>query len=307
MMHGRLRKFSGEVDIQAMVDVARAFPEDNLHVVDLPYRLSSWALDDPDNVGIWESADGRVLAWVMMQSPFWMVDYAFHRKVGKEMHREILAWAEERARAITTSPFGRPTWFVSVFTSQIDRICDLEEAGFESQANTWEKVLLQRSAQNPGRVWNAPPGFHIRPIMGESEVGAYVELHRSVFESKNMTADWRLRTLLRPEYQPELDLVAVAPDGRLAAFCICWISEDALGMPVGQIEPLGVHKDFRGSGLGRAILSEGLRRLFLRGASLVLVETDKNRYAALGAYKAVGFQTAAGVLIYGKDILLDIR
>jgi hypothetical protein len=47
------RESSGETDIQAMIGLARVSPADNLHVVDLPCRVSSWALDDPDNVGLW--------------------------------------------------------------------------------------------------------------------------------------------------------------------------------------------------------------------------------------------------------------
>jgi len=47
------RRFGGAADIQAMTALARASAADNLHVVDLPYRFSSWALDDPANVGLW--------------------------------------------------------------------------------------------------------------------------------------------------------------------------------------------------------------------------------------------------------------
>ena len=116
-----------------------------------------------------------------------------------------------------------------------------------------------------------------------------------------MTAEWRTRTLRRPEYLSDLDLVAVAPSGRLAAFCICWLNRDSEGNPSGQIEPLGVHKDFRRLGLGQAILSEGLQRLYLRGAERIYVETDKYRNAALGLYEAVGFCLIQDVWVYRKD------
>jgi len=61
-------------------------------------------------------------------------------------------------------------------------------------------------------------------VAGASEVQDYVELHRAVFESTNMTHAWRARTLGCLGYLHDLDLVAVAPDGRLAAFCIGWLS-----------------------------------------------------------------------------------
>lgn len=144
-------------------------------------------------------------------------------------------------------------------------------------------------------------GVHIRPLAGESEVEAYVQLHRAVFESKSMTVEWRTRTLRRPEYRADLDLVAVAPDGRLVAFCICWLATDAGGKPSGQIEPLGVQEGFRQLGLGRAILFEGLRRLDSCGADKTHVETDKHRNAALKLYEAAGFRPLRDVLVYRKD------
>ena len=102
-----------------------------------------------------------------------------------------------------------------------------------------------------------------------------------------------------PAYIPDLDLVAVAPDGSLAAFCVCWLGKHR--EISGQIEPLGVHPRWRRLGLGRAILSEGLRRLHLHGATQVYVETDNYRNAAFGLYESAGFQVIEHVLVYRKD------
>jgi ribosomal protein S18 acetylase RimI-like enzyme len=145
-----------------------------------------------------------------------------------------------------------------------------------------------------------PPGFAIRPLAGQREVEAYVELQRAVFGSKNMTPEWRARTLRQREYIPDLDLVAAAPDGRLAAFCICWLA-DVPGLGTcGQVEPLGVHDDFRGVGLGRAILCEGLRRLRAHGAEKIYMETDRFRNAALGLYESAGFRVIRDVWVYRR-------
>jgi len=299
------RQVSGETDIQAMIALAPVYPTDILHVVDLPYRLSSWALDYLDNVGLWVNAQDQLLAWAVMQTPFWTIDYACYPGAGTHLHRQLLAWADHRARQVLDTPSGRPSWFVMVFAGQADRIRDLEEAGFVSQANAgeepWSKVLMQRPAQMPVADYALPAGFIIRPLAGENEVEAYVQLHTAVFENKNMTAEWRTRTLRRPEYLSDLDLVAAAPDGRLAAFCVGWLNQRSDEDPSGQIEPLGVHQDFRQLGLGRAILSEGLRRLYLCGADRIYVETDKYRNAALELYLAVGFRPIQDVLVYRKD------
>jgi mycothiol synthase len=113
-----------------------------------------------------------------------------------------------------------------------------------------------------------------------------------------MTVAWRKNTLRRSEYKPDLDLVIVAPDGRLAAFCICWL--DSIS-EAGQVEPLGVHCDFRSLGLAKAILLEGIRRLHSHGATQIFVETDNYRNAAFRLYESVGFQVIQDVLVYRKN------
>lgn len=297
------RNFSGNADLEAMAELVRKFPAENLHVVDLPYRLSSWSFDFPENIRLWMDENGQLLAWAVLQVPFWTMDYAVHPEF-QHLHPQILKWADEQAQKIINTPSGHPAWFVTVLASQTDRIRDLEQIGFASQAdvgeNSWTQVLMEYSIQTPDEL-NLPEGFHIRPLNGANEVEAYVELHRAVFESKNMTTEWRQRTLQRPEYVPDLDLVAVAPDGQLASFCICWLYKDTNGNVSGQIEPLGVHADFRKLGLARAILVEGLKRLSAKGVTQIYVQTDNYRNAAFHLYESVGFRVIQDILMYRKD------
>lgn len=285
-----------------MADLARQFSENNLHVIDLPYRLSSWALDDPDNVRLWFGENGQLVAWAVLQTPFWTIDYACHPDVEIDLHREILRWADERAQAIVSTSYGHPAWFVTVFSGQANRIHDLEIAGFKCQADvgedSWSKVLMRRSAQTPIKRYEPHSSFTIRTLAGEEEVEKYVELHRSVFESKNMTSAWRARTLEHPNYTRELDIVIESPTGQLVAFCICWFDQE---LRAGHVEPLGCHKDFRQHALGRVALSEGLRRLQELGAQNIHVETDNYRNTAFRLYESFDFQVIQDVLIYRKD------
>lgn len=287
-----------------MADLVRQFPDENIHVVDLPYRLCSWSFDYPENIRLWTREDGQLLAWAVLQVPFWKIDYAYNPEFQNTLHPQILKWADEQAGKIVGTPSGHPAWFVAVLPSQTDRKCDLEEAGFTSQENvgenSWAQILMKHSMQSPNEAKLAD-GFHIRPLHGASEVNAYVELHRSVFESKNMTVEWRKRTLQRAEYIPDLDLVAVAPNGQLAAFCICWLAKSPNGEFSGQIEPLGVHAAYRRLGLGQAILSEGLRRLQSKGAGQIYVQTDHYRNAAFKLYESSGFHVIQDILMYRKD------
>jgi ribosomal protein S18 acetylase RimI-like enzyme len=296
--------FSGAADIPSMLALAHAFPSEHLRVIDLPYRLSSWALDDPANAALWRDSGDQLIAWAVLQTPFWTIDYVIHPVAEQALHRQVLDWAERRAEAIAGTPAGLPAWNVMAFADQAGRILDLIAAGFANQADagedSWSKVFLRRPASRPLTTGNHPPGFSLRPLAGESEVAAYVDLHRAVFQSKNMTAGWRGRTLHAPGYRPDLDMVAVTPDGHLAGFCIGWLGRRD-GVVAGQIEPFGVGREHRSLGLAWALLAETVRCLYQSGAEYVYVETDNYRDAALGIYQAIGFEVVRDVLVFRKD------
>jgi ribosomal protein S18 acetylase RimI-like enzyme len=301
------RIYQDSRDQQRMMALVRAQPQDHLHNIDLPYRFSSWAFDASDNIRLWEDQHGDLLAWAVLQTPFWAIDYAYHPAAPDTIHSQILAWADAQARQQHNTAYGRPAWFVNVFDWQQQRQRDLEAYGFVSQADqgedSWTKVLFEHDREHPLPAYPLPTGCSIRPLRGVEEVDAYAALHRAVFESESMTAAWRGRTLRHADYQPDLDLVAVDSDGQLAAFCICWFTPNGIeGRPSGQIEPLGVRADMRRHGLGRTILAEGVRRLYQHGAEHVVVETDNYRNAAFALYTAAGFRVSQNVLVYRKDV-----
>jgi len=205
-----------------------------------------------------------------MQTPFWCIDIVLHPDDEAEFPR-LLAWANQRAARLVGNDYGRPLWFIYLPGGPgrpVLRAPVLEAAGFASQTavakDPYAMVLMEHNGQAVPLA-SPPPGFTIRPLAGEAEVPAYVACHQAVFQSDSMRAGWRARTLAHAAYQPELDLVALDAAGRVAGFCIGW-----LGPHGGQIEPLGVHPDYRGRGLGRALLAGALRRMQARGASRIL-------------------------------------
>jgi mycothiol synthase len=296
-----LRSLKNEQEKMQMLSLAKQYAEENLHVGDLLYRLGSWALDDPANVALWFDQD-ELVAWAVLQTPWWTIDYVCAPDYISRLHREIIAWADERAKAALDTPYGHPVWFIMAFSGQSERIRDLEGAGYACQADvgedSWSKVLLCRSVQTPVRDIQPPDGFTVRPLAGEAEVEKYVELHQAVFESKNMTVDWRRRTLKFPGYLPELDLIVEAPDGRLGAFCICWFDKER---KTGHVEPLGSLQEFRRYALGLVALSQGLRRLQAMGAEKIYVETDDYRDTAFRLYQSFGFEVIQKVLVFRKE------
>jgi ribosomal protein S18 acetylase RimI-like enzyme len=287
-------------DVAEMLNLALAFPTTNLHTIDLPYRLSSWALDEPENVALWRDG-GRLVGWAVLQTPFWALDVSLDPDAEGELLPRVLEWADARALAVRGGAYDRPSWYVHVFGDLEGRRSALERHGYACQADigedSWTRVLLRRTGCPPDPQ-PIPPGFAIRPLV-PSDVDAYVELHRAAFESKNMTREWRARTLSAAHHRQEADLVAVAPDGRLVGFCIGWLGNGLA--PTGQIEPLGIARDAREHGLGAALLTVCVRRLLAAGAHDLLVETDTYRAPALGLYEGLGFEPLRDVFVYRKD------
>ena len=286
------RPSAGERDFARMDALAIRALGDALHVVDLPWRLASPSARMPDRSCLWEDASGELIAWAVLQFPAWhCLDYVVRPDLrSPDLEREILTWACARLETEAAGRGGPLPFYVSARAGDTMRISAIEQAGFSRQ--DWGYVHLIRELSEPIPEPALPHGFIIRSLAGEDDVNAYVSAHRAAFGSANMTTDWRRATLRDPRYVSDLDLVAIAPDGALAGFCVCWITPPLAERRVAQVEPLGILPGYQRKGLGRALLAEGLRRARTLGAGQMAVNAESYNTASRGVYEAMGFRPA---------------
>jgi ribosomal protein S18 acetylase RimI-like enzyme len=120
------------------------------------------------------------------------------------------------------------------------------------------------------------------------------------------TVEEHRHRLARPHYNPELDLIAIAPDGTFAAFSLCGIDPEdnaANKRNEGWIHILGTRRGFRKIGLGRAILLESMHKLKAAGIDTAVLGVDaENPTGALRLYESVGFYKVNTGVTYQKDL-----
>ena len=176
-----------------------------------------------------------------------------------------------------------------------------------------EPVLgMRRSAVDE---WlELPAGYAVRAVDPERERGARVDVHRAAWRPGSLPFATE-RPDVDPEatssfttsdydavraawlYDPQLDLVVVAPNGDFAGCCIAWY-DAATG--VAEIEPMGVVPEHRGHGLAVAMCQAVTARVYAMGGRELFINTGpRSEYPAPGrAYTKAGFETFERAVLY---------
>jgi mycothiol synthase len=100
-----------------------------------------------------------------------------------------------------------------------------------------------------------------------------------------------------PCYHRDLDVVAVKPDGVIAAYVNGWI--DPVNR-IGDFGPVVALPAYRRRGLTRAALLEGLQRMHSLGMDRVCVSTGVSNTPAIRLYESIGFMRMNKDLEYVK-------
>lgn len=292
-----MREWQSEGDLLLMAELLRSLPLPTRHLIDLPWRLSSPALTSGRDARVWQHANGRLVGFAAWQGSWATLDYFVRPGIYQAaVEAAIFDWADQRFRELDRERGHPLPYWVEFREDDQERRQVIEAYGF-SLNNPHSYIQFQHSLTGPLVEVAIPAGFTLRSLAGAYEADAYVALHRTTFKSTSMTLDWRLRSLRMPQYQPGLDLVAVAPGGQLVGFCIGWLDDERY---IAQIEPMGVHPHFQHLGLGHALLIEMLRRFKAHHASSTLVETESTRLDARALYTSVGFQSVHTIIRKGK-------
>ena len=291
---------------------ARDPQNDYPHIGDLQWWCRDGSLDDQQNWHFWYQEDGEAVALALVAGD--EIVCLLHPDFRTpERYQMVHQWAAQRVQARATQQgenqyeIWEQAWGIAS-GDDLAIVSFLEREGYERQAMSY--LCYRRPLIEPAPAPVLPAGFTIRPIAGEAEAEMRAALQHDAFFRGGSKAyeEGTLRQLAvmnMPHYDPQLDLMVMAPDGTPAAGCICWV--DPVNR-VGLFEPVGTRPQFRRLGLATALMLGGLERLRERGMQAALVtgphpgkEEESTAFTSSRfVYEAVGFQLLCRTGLYHK-------
>ncbi len=315
------RAYAGEADLPALVELLETCEAvDRLGLVTseaaLRAELCEPGFDPARDLRLWQDAGGALLAmgrlWVApLDEQAEVIVWLYVRPAarGGDLEDRIIAWAEGRAREAARER-GAPARLRShVRESQTERIALLERHGLRL-ARSFLRMACRLDEPPPQAA--PPAGYTIRPLAGVDEALLWADTYNASFGDH-----WNAHTagpeymahLIEhdPDYRADGNLVALAPGGGAAGICYCYISPEERDDDgaVGWVETLGVRREYRRAGLGRALLLAGLRWLHAQGAASARLSVDADSpTGATRLYGACGFRPVLVNRVYLKEDLL---
>jgi GNAT superfamily N-acetyltransferase len=172
---------------------------------------------------LWEDASGQPVAFALIAQPGSSLAFQVHPEAqGQGLEAEILAWGLEHMQAMArVRGVPRELWCRCHEVEQ-ERRSFLEAAGFQPLSE--RDLRLVHPLALPLPSVSLPEGFSLKLGVEQAELDVYQGLHQAVFDGMSMGMDYHKSSA----YHPELDLIAVEPTGRFAAFCQCelkWVTD----------------------------------------------------------------------------------
>jgi ribosomal protein S18 acetylase RimI-like enzyme len=221
---------------------------------------------------LWE-ADGQLIAFLMPDGGIGEAHFCVHPEFhSRELAEEMLAVAEERLAA--SQPDGSRKLFLWAADSD-----DLLRGLFVDHGygkDDWPERQWHRDLDAPIPDVHVPPGYVIRSLGDGLELlercyASGLGFHQGdikIAVENREDPGWYRNIQTAPLYRRDLDLVAIAPDGSIAAFCTIWFDDVTRSA---YFEPVATVPAHQQRGLGKALLAEGLRRLQRIGATRAFV------------------------------------
>ncbi|MDQ3349043.1 MAG: ribosomal protein S18-alanine N-acetyltransferase [Acidobacteriota bacterium] len=127
--------------------------------------------------------------------------------------------------------------------------------------------------------------WSISRLAGDAELDRVVALEAASFANP-----WTREMLARELRHSDVTRVYVVKlqDGRVVAFCACWLVVDEV-----HINTLAVEEGERRQGIATALLEHVLADLAAAGATHATLEVRRSNAAALRLYERLGFAVAA--------------
>jgi mycothiol synthase len=310
-----LREFRGEADLDPLIALLEAVAEH-------------------DKDGMEVSIDEIRFEWISVEPGWirdlrvWEVEGRFVASVG------ALHAVEDEKRRVYLWHDVHPDWREPAFVDETTRVaCDASSKLVNGSGamrsvtgphQEWKRSSLERAGFAHVRNFNRmsapiaeaiivpelPDGFQIRPLDPATEVEAWVSAANAGFadhfEPHQMTADEKRHRMTEPGYLPEIDLVLVRDAHQIVGIGTNSTETMANGDKRGWVHLLALLPEYRGRGLGRALLLCSMAGLRQAGFDRAYLGVDSgNESGALKLYTSVGFQLESQFLLYARDIDRD--
>ncbi|MEV6249335.1 GNAT family N-acetyltransferase [Streptomyces sp. NPDC051742] len=262
-----------------------------LHTGDLGWFWRFGAEATAAAVRTW-SRDGRILAVGLLDGPGLLrLTMAPDAQRDEELARRLVEDVTEPERGVL--PEGK----VDIETPAGSLVRDLLfEDGWKA-GEPW--TPLRRDLAEP----LGDPGVRIEVVGPET---AYVRaaVQRASFDGSTFTEDhWHTMAAGLPYADADARCL-VAYDDRDNAVAAVTVWSAGPGRP-GLLEPMGVHRDHRGHGYGRAVSVAAAAALQELGSSSAIVFTPSGNVGALATYRSAGFRQRPEVQDQRRDDALD--
>jgi ribosomal protein S18 acetylase RimI-like enzyme len=254
------------------------------HVGDITWGLRQHQGREGEwTIQIWRDGD-RPVAWSWLKGDRGLLEFDVRRD-RLDLLDEILAEPEARTAV--------------AFEDDDEVRAALERHGFTSQGAEMNRHgclmhFLERDLPEAPEPPSPPDGFRYRTVV-PGDFAERVEIHREVWAPSRMTESSFAMVQASWPYRASLDCVVEAPDGRFAAYCLVWPDDENR---VGELEPVGVREEFRRRGLGAAVCTFALQRLYEEGGREAIVYCMNDVACAL--YESIGFRRHATLVGYSR-------
>ncbi len=290
------RLYETERDLAHMLDLlmegrSRADDWHYCHIGDLVWRffMISCRGDPREDIRLWYDAD-KLIGYAVLGGDDVSVDWqVLPEYEWRGIEIETMAWAETRLAELAVH--DPQEWGGDVAArspaDNLKRIAFLEEREFVRGRYSEVNLIRPLDASITDPI--LPAIGRVRGMAGAEDVSNRAGAHRDVWRPytvSNVSDDDYARFMRLPGYDPNLDIVAVAPDGVIGAYAMGWIDPVNL---IGDFGPVGARPGYRRQGLARAALLEGLRRMQARGVNRAGISTGSGNVAALSLYQSIGF------------------
>ena len=225
------------------------------------------------------SRDGQILAVGLLDGPDLVrLTVAPGSERDEELARQLVSDLSEPERGV----LGHGNAYVEAPTGALVQEL-LGQEGWSAGA-PWTPLRLDLAGPVPD------PGVRV-DVIGRGRAHERTAVQRAAFDSSTFT-DERWQAMAAGLPSDARCLVAYDDQGDAVAAVTVWSAGP--GRP-GLLEPMGVHRDHRGHGLGRAITVAAAAALQQLGASSAIVCTPSSNSGGVATYRSAGFEERAEV------------